>query len=269
MLDEYKYFTPEKRNTLDAEKLTSLNNNEKIYNNFNYQIYDSLSQYGEKMRYICTYNLLTEYDIEKLNYTIENDIDNGLDEDPKNALKAIIILLKLDAHVPTNEIISKKILNLFQFDDLINDCTYLVFNLLLKNPQNFELIKKLVIEQTTEQLYSVHSKIVKLWIKLSNFYDFELPLDFFDSIFSRFDRLNFEQKKCFIDLSCTMLLNNQDSIAIFLKHRQFLEICLVENFEICPDKIIFIITKLESSIDFSAEFNTNIIEKINLMIENI
>ena len=269
MFIKYKNDMPSKRNNLKVDKLSAFDDSENICYNFDSQIYNALTQYGEKMRYICTYNLITDDDIEKINRTIKNDIYNGLTEDPKNALFAMIILLKYDVYVPLDEIISKKIIQLLQFDELIEYCDYLICNILSKNPENFKQIKQLIIENTIDQLYKANSKIISFWIKLINFYNFEIPLDLFNSFFYNFTTFDFNQKKSFIDLSCSLLMKNRNAIAIFIEYGDSIENFLLENIDICPDQIIFLISTLEPSINFTDEFLLEINEKINSLIEMI
>lgn len=248
------------------DKVFENEDNENIYHDFDFQLYKSLIKYGEKMRFICIYNSLTDDDLRKISCTIDHDILNGIIDDPKYTLRAIIVLLKYNVNIQINSIISQKIIELFQQDELIKECTNLVFNFLFKDPKYYNNNKKMIIENTIEKLYDRNPGIMKLWIRLSNSYNFEIPLDFFESLFFDYFELNFKQKKCLINLCCALLMKNQKMTTIFLKNIDFLEIFLIENIENYPDQVLFIISTLNSSIVFSNEFNLEIIDRFNLLI---
>ena len=64
-------------------------------------------------------------------------------------------------------------------------------------------------------------------------------------------------------------MKNRNAIAIFIEYGDSIENFLLENIDICPDQIIFLISTLEPSINFIDEFLLEINEKINSLIEMI
>ncbi|KAK8891177.1 hypothetical protein M9Y10_028383 [Tritrichomonas musculus] len=265
----YKIDFKSERNDMIESNLLNTNDNNTVYYDFNYNIYKNLQQYGEKMRYIYTYHEIAKDDIIKLNYTFEEDTKNGITDDPRNTLKAILFLINNNPDIQINEAISKIIVDFFQDDIYVDDCIDYVFNYLVKNPEKISnQIRDSIIKNTMNKLYEMDPKIVKFWIKLLNTCNFPISNGFFDFFFAQFDKLVFKQKKCFIDLFSTLLLHDiQINIQIFC-NLPTLELFLIENFDIKATQILFIISKLDSlNVKFSDDFICQITDKVITSIE--
>lgn len=119
------------------------------------------------MRYIYTYHEIAKDDIIKLNYTIEEDTKNGIIDDLRNTLKAILFLINNNPDIQINEAISIIIVDFFLDDIYVDDCIDYVFNYLVKNPEKISnQIRDSIIKNTMNKLYEMDPKIVKFWIKL-------------------------------------------------------------------------------------------------------
>lgn len=162
---------------------------------FDYDIYESLETYGEKMRYISNYYSISYDDFKKISPTIINDLKNGFKDDLKNTLSAIRILLKNDFPLQFDESISIEIINIIDYEILFKDIQYIILNYIFNNIDKISSnIMDLFNSKIFDKVLCTNAQILKLAAKLIRIHNYQYPLDLFDEIFGKYETMAFKEK---------------------------------------------------------------------------
>lgn len=243
----------------DADE-DNINENDK--HKFQIQIYHKIISYGEKMHYIYTMNQIDEDDLNFLSMTIENDIMEGFNNDPKSALKAFKVILMYNIEIPYNDDICFSIIDLVTKDDTFDDSEFLIFNYILKYPYLITQNAKQLIENiiNDEDLGS-SEKMMKFTSKLIRYFNFQISMNFYETVLQKVEYFNFGEKKSFLKLTYAIFLTNTQILHVIMDCLDTLKEFLFEMININPIESLFIISSIDEIMQ-SDQF----IDDINLIL---
>lgn len=176
---------------------------EKIYNDFIYEIYDGLPTVAEKIRYIAIFTNINETDLHLLTKSIDYYLSIGFVEDFKYASIALCNLIQLNVPIHINEDICTSFIEKIEPDSMFETYQFLIFNFFL---QNNSKIPKKILDLLTDKILvdknGMNPQMMKFTSKLIKYFNFQIPIDFFEYIIHNVDDFSFIEKKIYTFKLC-------------------------------------------------------------------